>query len=77
MNFFKVLDKLKAKKMALIIYCLLDRIPLIVLGNDSNIIDEFLIELSELVHFRKEIVFFIESFGQIDAKDIFLGIASV
>ena len=58
MNFFKVLDKLKSKKMAMIIYCLLDRIPIFVLGKDSNIIDEFLIELSELAHFRKEIVFF-------------------
>lgn len=58
MNFFKFLDKLQSKKKTLIIYSLLDRIPIVVLGNDSNVIDEFLIELSELVHFRKEVVFF-------------------
>ncbi len=58
MNFFKFLDKLKRNYNSLILYCLLDRIPIIVLGEDSDEIDNFLIELSELVHFRKEYIFY-------------------
>ncbi|MFX1490259.1 MAG: hypothetical protein ACFFBI_14000 [Promethearchaeota archaeon] len=58
MNFFTFLDKLKRNYNSLILYCLLDRIPIIVLGEDSDKIDNFLIELSELVHFRKDYVFY-------------------
>ena len=58
MNFFKFLDKLKRNYNSLILYCLLDRIPVVVLGEDSDKIDNFLIELSELVHFRKDYVFY-------------------
>ena len=57
MNFFRLLDKLKRKQSSLILYCLLDRIPILVFGNDSNYIDELLIELTELIDFRKEMVF--------------------
>jgi len=57
-NFFKILDKLKIKNSSLILYCLLDRIPIVVFGEKSNKINQFLIELSELIHFRKEIVFY-------------------
>ena len=58
MNFFKLLDKLKRKSTSLILYSLLDRIPIIVFGENSNKIDDFLVILSELVHFRKEFVFY-------------------
>ena len=58
MNFFKFLDKLKRSYNSLILYCLLDRVPIIVLGDNSEKIDEFLIELSELIHFRKEYIFY-------------------
>ncbi len=58
MNFFTFLDKLKRNYNSIILYCLLDRIPIIVLGEDSDKIDNFLIELSELVHFRKDYVFY-------------------
>jgi hypothetical protein len=58
MNFFRILEKLKRTDASIIIYCLLDRIPIIVLGEDSDRIDSFLIELSELIHFRKEFVFY-------------------
>ena len=58
MNFFKILDKFKKHYISLILYCLLDRIPVIVLGDDSEKVNSFLIELSELVHFRKEYVFY-------------------
>jgi hypothetical protein len=58
MNFFKFLDKLKRSYNSLILYCLLDRIPIIVFGNNSEKIDNFLVELSELVHFRKDYIFY-------------------
>ena len=57
MNFFKLVNKLKRKQSSLILYCLLDRIPIIVFGDDSNKIDDLLLELSDLVDFRKEMVF--------------------
>ncbi|MFX1399476.1 MAG: hypothetical protein ACFFAS_20820 [Promethearchaeota archaeon] len=57
MMFFEILDKLKRKNASLIIYCLLDRIPIIVFGDNSDRIDQFLVELSDLVPFRREYVF--------------------
>ncbi|TFG22745.1 MAG: hypothetical protein EU529_09610 [Promethearchaeota archaeon] len=57
MMFFEILDKLKRKSASLIIYCLLDRIPIIVFGDNSDEIDDFLMELSNLIHFRREYVF--------------------
>ena len=58
MNFFKMLDKLKKKHTSLILYCFLDRIPIIVFGDKEHKVDNFLVELSDLVHFRKEVVFY-------------------
>ena len=58
MNFFNFLDKLKRSSNSLILYCLLDRVPIIVLGDDSEKVDNFLIELSELIHFRKDYIFY-------------------
>ena len=58
MNFFNFLDKLKRSYNSLILYCLLDRVPIIVLGDDSENVDDFLIELSELIHFRKDYIFY-------------------
>ncbi|MFX1395320.1 MAG: hypothetical protein ACFFAH_17410, partial [Promethearchaeota archaeon] len=57
MMFFEILDKLKRKKASLIIYCLLDRIPIIVFGDNSEKVDQFLVELSDLIPFRREYVF--------------------
>jgi len=53
-----MLENLKTKHTSLVLYCILDRIPIIVFGNNSEKVDKFLIELSDLVHFRKEIVFY-------------------
>jgi len=57
MNFFKILEKIKKKDASLIIYSLLDRVPILVFGENQEKVDNFLIELSELIHFRKELVF--------------------
>ncbi|GAG87466.1 unnamed protein product, partial [marine sediment metagenome] len=35
MNFFKLLEVLKGPDAALILYALLDRVPIIVYGNDA------------------------------------------
>jgi hypothetical protein len=58
MNFFKNLDTFKKDYNSLILYCLLDRIPIIVMGDNPDEVDNFLIDLSDLVDFRKEYVFY-------------------
>ncbi len=42
----------------MILYCLLNRNPIIILGGDTDKIDDLLIRLSELIHFRKEYIFY-------------------
>lgn len=58
MDLFYFIEKLKRNEAALIFYCLLNRIPIIVFGDNRLKVDDFLIELSELIHFRKELVFY-------------------
>ena len=58
MDFFRFVSNLKKSSSSMILYCLLNRLPIIIFGNDSNDVDEFLIELSELMHFRKDVVFY-------------------
>ncbi len=70
MNFFEFLDRLKRNNNSIILYCLLNRIPIIVLGEDSDKIDDFLIELSELVHFRKEYVFYTDFVSREDYENL-------
>jgi hypothetical protein len=70
MNFFEFLDRLKRNNNSIILYCLLNRIPIIVLGEDPDKIDDFLIELSELVHFRKEYVFYTDFVSREDYENL-------
>ncbi|MFX0003041.1 MAG: hypothetical protein ACFE9J_06115 [Candidatus Hermodarchaeota archaeon] len=70
MNFFEFLDGLKLNNNSLILYCLLNRIPIIVLGENSDKIDELLIELSELIHFRKEYVFYTDFISKEDYENL-------
>jgi hypothetical protein len=70
MNFFEFLDRLKRNNNSIILYCLLNRIPIIVLGEDPDKIDDFLIELSELVHFRKEYIFYTDFVSREDYENL-------
>jgi hypothetical protein len=70
MNFFKILDKFKRHYISLILYCLLDRIPIIVIGDDSEEINNFLVELSELVHFRRDYVFYTDFISLEEYEDL-------
>ncbi|MFX1377756.1 MAG: hypothetical protein ACFFA4_01560 [Promethearchaeota archaeon] len=70
MNFFEFLDRLKRNNNSVILYCLLNRFPIIVLGEDPDKIDDFLIELSELVHFRKEYVFYTDFVSREDYENL-------
>ncbi|MFX1427693.1 MAG: hypothetical protein ACFFBE_14660 [Promethearchaeota archaeon] len=70
MNFFKILDKFKKEDISLILYCLLDRIPIIVMGDDSEKLNNFLIELSELVHFRRDYVFYTDFISLDEYEDL-------
>ena len=58
MDFFRVISELKKSISSMILYSLLNRIPIIIIGEEANEVDDFLIELSELMHFRKELVFY-------------------
>ena len=70
MNFFEFLDRLNRNNNSIILYCLLNRIPIIVLGEDPDKVDDFLIELSELVHFRKEYVFYTDFVSREDYENL-------
>ncbi|MFW9772104.1 MAG: hypothetical protein ACFFFB_07665 [Candidatus Heimdallarchaeota archaeon] len=70
MNFFKFIEKLKINEAALIFYCLLNRIPIIVFGNDQLKVDDFLIELSELIHFRRELVFYTDFVSSVEHNEL-------
>lgn len=58
LNFFKLLEILKGPDAALILYGLLDRVPIIVYGDNAGKVDDFVIDLSNLIHFRREFIFY-------------------
>ena len=58
MDFFRIISDLKKSDSSMILYSLLNRIPIIIIGEEANEVDDFLIELSELMHFRKDLVFY-------------------
>jgi hypothetical protein len=70
MNFFELLEKLKTTDTTLILYTLLNRIPIIVYGNNAEKIDDFLIDLSELIHFRKEFIFYTDFISITEYNDL-------
>jgi hypothetical protein len=70
MDFFKILDKFKKDYSSLILYCLLDRIPIILMGDDSEKLDRFLIELSYLAHFRRDYVFYTDFISSEEYEDL-------
>ncbi|MFX1312380.1 MAG: hypothetical protein ACFFHD_07185 [Promethearchaeota archaeon] len=70
MKFFEILEKFKRNYSSLILYCLLNRIPIIVYGNDSDKIDDFLIDLSELIHFRDEYIFYTDFISKIEYQNL-------
>ena len=72
MNFFEILDKFKRNYASLILYCLLDRIPIIVFGDNSDNVDNLLIDLSDLIHFRKEYVFYTDFVSTDEYENLFL-----
>ena len=72
MKFFKNLDKLKKNDASVILYCLLDRIPIFVFGDNSDKIDNFLINLSDLIHFRKEYVFYTDFISNSEYNNLIL-----
>ena len=70
MIFFELLEKLKTTDTTLILYTLLNRIPIIVYGNNAEKIDDFLINLSELIHFRKEFIFYTDFISNTEYHDL-------
>jgi hypothetical protein len=72
MDFFENIERLKKIDFSLIIYSLLNRIPIIVIGKEVDVIDDLLIELSELMHFRKEFVYYTDFISDEEYQNLLL-----
>ncbi|HEY0090171.1 MAG TPA: hypothetical protein VGB37_15090 [Candidatus Lokiarchaeia archaeon] len=57
LKLFKILEKLRIEDASLILYCLLNRIPIVVTNNNSEVINEFINKLINLIPFRSDIIF--------------------
>jgi len=64
------IDKIGEKKLTLILYCLLNRIPIIVFGNDAVAIDNFSAELCDLMHFRKELIYYTDFISESEYQNL-------
>jgi hypothetical protein len=69
-NVFKLLDNSKKKDSSLVIYSLLNRIPIFFFGSDPLEIDNLLIELSTIIPFRKELTFYNDFISIEEYEDI-------
>jgi hypothetical protein len=72
MSFFEFLERLKGQETSLILYSLLNRIPIIVYGSEAEEVDNFIIDLSELIHFRKELVFYTDFISDMEYTNLIL-----
>ncbi|MBN1216418.1 MAG: hypothetical protein JXA99_13385 [Candidatus Lokiarchaeota archaeon] len=72
MTFLESLEKLKMKKRALMLYCLLNRIPIIAYSNSSLDIDDFIIDISNLINFRKELVYYTDFISNSEFQELIL-----
>ncbi len=70
MNLVQVMDIFNTKDFALVLRCLLDRIPIIIGGNDPDVIDSIILELCSAVSIRKELVFGTDFFEVEEYKTI-------
>ncbi|MHA1747017.1 MAG: hypothetical protein ACTSYF_00015 [Promethearchaeota archaeon] len=57
MTLINLLQLFSIKDLALLIRCLFDRIPIIIGGKDADLIDDTLIELTNIMPIRKELIF--------------------
>ncbi|MHA1683992.1 MAG: hypothetical protein ACTSUE_23840 [Promethearchaeota archaeon] len=57
MNLIELMELFPKKDYALLLRCLLDRVPIIIGGNDRLFVDEIILQLCNTVEIRKEIVF--------------------
>ena len=57
MNLIEIFEIFTIKEFAMILRCLLDRIPIIIGGKNSEFIDAILLKLTDSVPIRKEIIF--------------------
>ncbi|TXT64778.1 MAG: hypothetical protein BAJALOKI1v1_520004 [Promethearchaeota archaeon] len=71
MNIFNTLNRMKKKEQYVLLYCLLDRIPIIVVGECPETVDEFIMDLLNLINFRKELVYFTDFTMKEELDNIF------
>ncbi len=58
MQIIHSINKLGEKNLSIILYCLLNRMPIIIFGENDIDIDNFSSELCDLMHFRKELIYY-------------------
>lgn len=58
MNIFELLERSKKRDSSLIIYSLLNRIPIFIIGPDAFDIDDLLIDFCDIISFRRELTFY-------------------
>ncbi len=64
------INKIGEKNFSLILYCLLNRIPIIVVGNELSEVDDFIAELCDLMHFRKELIYYTDFISESEHQNL-------
>ena len=64
------INEIGEKNFALILYCLLNRIPIIVLGDELSEVDDFIAELCDLMHFRKELIYYTDFISESEYQNL-------
>jgi len=72
MDIFKFLDNLGKENRSLILYSLLNRIPIIVFGKEPDKVNKFINDLTDLINFRKELVYYTDFVSNNEYEELIL-----
>ncbi|RLI64601.1 MAG: hypothetical protein DRO88_06900 [Promethearchaeia archaeon] len=70
MDLINVFSCSEIEDVSLLIKCLLDRIPIVVLSDDEQRIDDIINELADLIPFRNKLIFLSDFINKIDFMEI-------
>lgn len=70
MQIIHSIDKIGEKKISLILYSLLNRIPIMIFGENEIDVDNFSAELCDLMHFRKELIYYTDFVSEIEYQNL-------
>lgn len=72
MDIFKFLDSLGKENRSLILYSLLNRVPIIVFGKEPDKVNKFINDLTDLIKFRKELVYYTDFVSNNEYEELIL-----